>query len=226
MTSRNVIASWSGGKDCCLAVHCAMQEGCRVEALLNFVAQATNRACFHGVPSDLMRRQADLMGIQLVQPPVPEGDGQYEIAFKKAVAEFTPRGVAAMVFGDIYLDEHKEWVDRVCGDLGIEALEPLWNSDPETLMHTFIDAGFKAVVISAKEHLFDSRFMGRLVDRDLVAELVARGICPCGEHGEFHTLVVDGPLFSKPIRITASEPVLKDGFWKHWSLDIKEYDVG
>jgi len=130
-----------------------------------------------------------------------------------------------MVFGDIYLDEHKEWVDRVCNDMGIACIEPLWNQSTESIITEFIDAEFKAVIISAKSDLFREEFLGRLIDYDLVEELKRREICLCGENGEFHTFVVDGPIFKKEIRIIESQPLFIEGFWKHWSLDIKKVEI-
>ncbi len=130
-----------------------------------------------------------------------------------------------MVFGDIYLDEHRSWVNRVCKELGIEPIEPLWNVPAEEVVREFIDAGFKAIVVSGKADLFGQEFMGRVVDYDLVNELKSRKICPCGENGEFHTLVIDGPIFKKRIEITRSQPVLKEGFWKHWFLDIQDWSI-
>ncbi len=130
-----------------------------------------------------------------------------------------------MVFGDIYLDEHKEWVERVCRELKVQCIEPLWNMPPENVFEEFINAGFKAIVVSAKADLFDKDFVGRITDKTMLNELKSRKICPCGENGEFHTFVFDGPIFKKSIRITKSQPVLKEGFWKHWFLDIQKWEI-
>jgi uncharacterized protein (TIGR00290 family) len=168
-----------------------------------------------------MRFQAQALGIPLVTHPMPDDMQEYEDEFKKAVSGIN--GISGMVFGDIYLDEHKEWVERVCRELGISCIEPLWNEPTTALMEEFIELGFKAVVVSAKADLFGSEFVGRIMDQAVVSELCDRDICPCGENGEFHTLVIDGPLFKSAIELTATETILVDGFWKHWFLDIKEY---
>lgn len=221
----SVIASWSGGKDCCLAVHRAIRGGAEVKALMNMVAAESGRCCFHGLPGKLLALQAECMGFPLFQAAVPGAMDLYEAEFKKAAGGLAQHHDAtAMVFGDIYLDEHKDWVERVCRDIGINAVEPLWNESPESLLSEFIDAGFKAAIVTCKADLMGREFIGRILDKAIIPELQARGVCPCGENGEFHTLVVDGPLFGRRIEITKAEPVLRDGFWKHWSWDIQAFE--
>jgi len=223
MDKANAISSWSGGKDSCLACYKAMKQGYRIKYLLNFISREFKRCCFHGIEAGLIKLQAELIGIPLVQQEVTADMGEYEKEFKAAVKGIS--GVASMVFGDIYLDEHKDWVDRVCGDLNIAPVEPLWNGSPAALVEEFIETGFKAVVVSCQADKFGRDFVGRVVDRDLVAELKSKNICPCGENGEFHTFVIDGPIFKRSIKILESEPVLKEGFWKYWFLDIKSYKL-
>ncbi len=225
MNDMAVISSWSGGKDSCLAMYKALNEGYRVKYLLNFVSTGSKRGCFHGIESRLMKAQADALGIPVVQREAGPDMGEYEKVFKAAVNELQVNGVQGMVFGDIYLDEHRSWVERVCKDLDIRPIEPLWERDTEKIVTEFIDAGFSAVVVSAKAELLGSDILGRMVDRELLGYLKERNICPCGENGEFHTFVCDGPVFNKRIRITRSEPLYKDGFWKHWFLDIKDFNV-
>lgn len=223
MSDGHAISSWSGGKDSCLAYYRAIRSGVRIDCLLNFVSRSTGRGCFHGIERCLMRRQAELLGVRLVQRDVSPDMDRYEVEFKEAVTELKLEGFNSMVFGDIYLPDHSNWVERVCKDLGIAAIEPLWNDPARSIVEEFIDAGFKAVVVSCKAEKLGREFVGRTVDRDILDEFEARGVCPCGENGEYHTLVVDGPIFSKPIEITDSEAVLKEGFWRHWFLDIKSY---
>jgi diphthine-ammonia ligase len=198
-----------------------MKQGCTVYALLNFISRESQRCCFHGVPAPLMQLQAQALGIPLVTHAMPDDMREYEEEFKRAVRGI--KDIRGMVFGDIYLDEHKEWVERVCSGIGMSCIEPLWNEPTGALMEEFIDLGFVAVIISCKADLFGPEWIGRTIDRAMLSELQDRGICPCGENGEFHTLVVDGPLFKQAIELASSETVLVDGFWKHWFLDIKEY---
>lgn len=220
----NIISSWSGGKDCTLACYRALNNNHTIRHLLNFITPDDRRCCFHGIDARLLHDQARCIGIPLVQREVGEGMGEYERDFKEAVGALKHDGIQGMVFGDIYLDEHREWVDRVCGEINITPLEPLWNSDPRRLAEEFIDEGFRAVIVSCNEEL-GKDFVGRVLDREALARLERAGMCPCGEHGEYHTLVTDGPIFSQRITITKAGPVLKDGFWRHWFLDIQEYEL-
>jgi len=220
-----VISSWSGGKDSCLACYKAIKEGHEVCFLLNFISEEYKRCCFHGVSSDILRKQSEAVGIPIVQREVPADMTGYEDKFKIAVSELIDKyDIKGMVFGDIYLDEHRNWVERVCNDLKITPLEPLWNKPAENIVREFIDYGFKAIVISAKADLFSEDFLGREIDYSLVEELKKRNICLCGENGEFHTFVYDGPMFKKSINIVETDKLLKEGFWKHWFLDVKKYE--
>jgi uncharacterized protein (TIGR00290 family) len=221
----SVISSWSGGKDSCLACYRAIRKGHDIRCLLNFISREHKRCCFHGIEAPLLRLQAEQIGLKLVQREVSADMKQYENEFKEVVSEIKPQGIGGMVFGDIYLEEHKSWVERVCKDMEIAPVEPLWNLNPLSVAEEFIDAGFKAIVVSCKADILGKEFIGRSFDRDMLSELRRRNICPCGENGEFHTFVVDGPFFKNRIRIFDSEPVLKEGFWRHWFLDIKRYGV-
>ncbi len=219
--SGSVVSSWSSGKDSCLALYRAIRQGYEVKHLVNFISKEYKRCCFHGIPSELIRMQADAIGIPLVQKEVTADMAEYEKEFKESVSAIP--SIAGMVFGDIYLDEHKDWVERVCNEIGIRAIEPLWGDGPKKLIEEFLGAGFKALIVSCQASKMGSEFIGREVDEGLVDELIARGVCPCGENGEFHTFVVDGPIFSSQIEITEKQAVLKEGFWKHWFMDIKQY---
>jgi uncharacterized protein (TIGR00290 family) len=225
MKGSKVISSWSGGKDSCLACYKAMKRGYQVEYLLNFISKEYKRCCFHGLEAELLNLQAQLIGIPLIQKEVSPDMEEYEREFKEAVSEIKASGIEGMVFGDVYLEEHKSWVERVCKDLEIQPIEPLWESPPNKIVEDFINLGFKAVVVSCKAELFEKEFIGRYVDKNLLRELNRKHICPCGENGEFHTFVVDGPIFKKKIEITKGRTILKEGFWKHWFLDIQRYRI-
>lgn len=222
MDNIKAISSWSGGKDSCLAYYKAIKKGYSVKYLLNFVSKEYGRCCFHGTEKTLIKLQADRIGMPLIQKEVTADMKEYEKEFKEAVLGF--KGIDAMVFGDIYLDEHKDWVERVCKDIGITPFEPLWDRDPFYVAEEFIDLGFKSIVVSCQADKFGREFAGRMVDKELINELKDSNICPCGENGEFHTFVVDGPIFKKRIEITEKEVVFKEGFWNYWFLDIKKYN--
>ncbi|HAM38420.1 MAG: hypothetical protein A2474_08690 [Elusimicrobia bacterium RIFOXYC2_FULL_34_12] len=218
-----IISSWSGGKDSCLACYKAMQQNNEVSCLLNFISRETKRGCFHGIDSKLMMAQSNAIGIPIFQNEVSADMSEYEKEFKSAVLSLKKEDIEGMVFGDIYLLDHANWVDRVCNEIGIKPIEPLWNNNPEDIANGFVDLGFKAIIVSAKADLFDEGFVGREFDKDVVKFLIDRKICPCGENGEFHTFVYDGPIFKKRIKITKTEKIYKSGFWTHWFLDLKEY---
>jgi uncharacterized protein (TIGR00290 family) len=222
----NVAAvSWSGGKDSCLALFRALSNGIKIKYLLNFISREYKRCCFHGIESKLINLQAKCLDIPLVQKEVTPDMKKYEEEFKEAVNGLKAKGITKIVFGDIYLLDHFNWVERVCVDLEVVPFEPLWNACPTDLVREFIDSGFKSIIVSAKAELFGKDFISRVIDRELVNELEKRKICPCGENGEFHSFVIDGPIFKKRIEILESEPILKEGFWRHWFLDIKKYRV-
>ena len=219
----NLVSSWSGGKDSCLACYKAIESGYQVRYLLNFISKEYKRCCFHGIEASLLNLQAELIGIPLIQREVSADMEKYETEFKAAVSEIKTKEIQGMVFGDVYLEEHRNWVERVCKDLEILPIQPLWNHTPFRVLEEFIDLGFKAIVVSCKADMFSKDFIGRVIDKDLIRELQMRNICPCGENGEFHTFVIDGPMFKRKIEILESEPILKEGFWRHWFLDIRRY---
>lgn len=226
MDKQRAISSWSGGKDSCLACYKALQQGYEVKYLLNFISREYKRSCFHGIEAKLLQLQSQLIGIPLRQNQVASYEGEYEKEFKRAVEQIKEtQKIEKIIFGDVYLQAHKDWVESICDELKVTAVEPLWGNHPKKIVEEFIDAGFRAIVVSGKSDIFESGFVGRYLDRDLLNEIERKGVCPCGEKGEFHTFVVDGPIFSKRIEITKSEPVLKDGFWSYWFLDIQDYRV-
>lgn len=218
--------SWSGGKDSCLACHKAGASGHEVAVLLNLISKDINKCCFHGIDAELLRAQAASMGIPLLQKEASRDMHDYETEFKSALALLRDNyGVEGAVFGDIYLDEHKEWVERVCAESGLKALEPLWNMPVETVINEFIGAGFKAAIVSAKADLFGQETLKRDIDMSFVNELKSRNIDLCGENGEFHTFVYDGPNFKNAIALGETCNCLVDGFWKHWSLEINSFSI-
>ena len=216
------LASWSGGKDSCFACYQVIKSGQRVVGLLNCISKEHQRVSFHGIDPALIQAQSRLIDIPLLQKGTTAE--YYEREFKEGVRELSNgQIITGMVFGDIYLDEHLRWVEGVCNDLGIKALEPLWAKNTSDLLTDFISAGFRAVVISGQASCIDREWLGRPLDGQFVQYLKTRpDVDPCGEKGEYHTLVVSGPLFKGRIEITESEVVEKEG---HRFLDIKEFVV-
>lgn len=218
-----VFVSWSGGKDSCLACYEAISQGYEIAYLLNMVTEDAKLSMSHGISSDLLRTQAQAMGIPLIQQRNLWDD--YEQQFKKAVTELMRQGVRGGVFGDIgYLQGHQDWVQRVCGDLGIEPIMPLWGRGTGQAIDDFIRAGFEAVVVTCKSDVMGEEWLGRRIDRSFVEDLARLGgVDPSGEFGEYHTLVVDGPLFRRRIGITCAQKILRED---RWFLDIVEYELG
>ena len=214
-------ASWSGGKDSCFACWKATSRGLKVSHLLNFINTDSTKAMSHGLDSQLIALQAQAMELPILQPKVTWDT--YEAGFKDALEKLKPKGITGLVTGDIYLQEHKDWIDRVCGEVGVKALLPLWGMDGTLLLHEFIETGFKAIIVSVKAELLGQEWLGRQVDNKLVSELGQLGIDVCGEAGEFHTFVYDGPSFKKPIIIGNTAVISRND---HWTLDIKEYRLG
>ena len=212
------ISSWSGGKDSCFACYRALNEGYEISHLANFISQEFKRVSFHGTESRLIQLQSQAIGIPVLQKETtPNG---YEQEFKEAVRSLLPEGIKGMVFGDIYLQEHRDWVERVCGELGIEAVEPLWGKSSEEVLTGFISAGFEAIIISAQAELIDKDWIGQRVDRDFMNYLKAKNVEICGENGEYHTLVLNGPLFKWRIEVNEGETIKRGNYW---FLDTRQY---
>jgi uncharacterized protein (TIGR00290 family) len=214
------ITSWSGGKDSCFALYEAIDKGYEISHLVNFLSKEFRRVSFHGTEAGLIQLQSQAIGVSLLQKETT-WDG-YEQEFKEAVRGLIPGGVTGMIFGDIYLQEHKDWVERVCNDLGIEAVEPLWGKSMEQVLSSFIDVGFEVVVVSAKADLIDKEWIGRRVDKAFIDYLRRENIDLCGENGEYHTLVIDGPIFNRRIHLIESRTISRDNYW---FLDTISYEL-
>ena len=205
----NAVVSWTGGKDGCYSCYKAMQEGWRITYLLNF--RNISKIGSHDINPDLIRAQSEAIGIPLIQKDFTS----YEQEFKRAVLELRARGekVDGAVFG--HIQTHKNLVDRICMDLNLMLLLPLWKGDSSNILKEIIDSGFEVLVVSAKDGLLGKEWLGRKIDRGFLQDLRDwdESIDPCGEDGEFHTIVTDGPIFKKKIVISKTDPVLREGYW-------------
>ena len=216
-----VVASWSGGKESCFACYKAILEGFEVSHLLNFISE--DRRCMsHGIDSKLMIAQSQAIEIPIVQRKVTWDT--YEQEFKTVIRELKRIGVGGAVFGDIDIQEHKDWVDRVCKELNIKPVMPLWGRDPEQILTDFIDEGFEAIVVMVKADLLGEEWLGRRVDESFVSDLLKlkNKVHLCGELGEYHTYVTNGPFFKRRIKILDSSRMLKNGYR---NLDISKHEV-
>ncbi len=219
-----VFTSWSGGKDSCFACYLATRNGLKVHYLANTVTEDGKRSCSHGLSADVIQIQSQAIGIPLVQRRTTRDN--YEAEFKSMLRAFKQEGVEGGVFGDIDFEEHRQWIDRVCQEVDITPYLPLWGQSQEKILRDFIDLGFEAIIVTTKADFFGEEWLGRRVDLDFIKHLDAlretKDITPCGEAGEYHTLVVDGPLFKKRIEILETKKVLREG---HWFLEILGWDL-
>jgi len=219
-----VFTSWSGGKDSCFACYQATGNGRQVRYLLNMITEDGQRSWTHGLSSELLQMQAQAMGIPLMQKRTTMAD--YEVDFKKMLLTLKQKGISGGVFGDIDIEEHRQWVERVCHEVAVTPCLPLWGQSQDAILKGFIASGFEAIVVAAKADLFGEEWLGRRLDRDFLEQLEklreTKDITPCGEAGEYHTLVIDGPLFGKRIEILEADKVLRE---EHWFLDIRKCDL-
>ena len=214
-----VTVCWSGGKDSCLACYRAMREGHEVTCLVNTVSAEFGRVRFHGVEKTMIQQQAAAIGLPLLQRAT-FGD-TYEDDLKAALAEAIRGGAEAVVFGDLHLEHCREWAERICGELGVQVLEPLWGTAPADVLAELVDAGFEATVVGTQGDVLGREWIGRALDRAFVSDIRAQtGIDPCGENGEYHTLVTDGPVFKRRLEITEAQETMIQGYW---FLDIRSY---
>jgi uncharacterized protein (TIGR00290 family) len=213
-----VVCMWSGGKDSCLALHKAIKAGYKVYCLLNFTSLDTNLSRSHHLKPDLLRYQAERMCIKIIQQQVT-GD-TYTRMFKKTIQWLKDSvGIEGIIFGDIYLEDHKMWIDKVCQGLGVKPVMPLWGENTAKLLDEFVGLGFEAIVVSVRKEVMGRKWLGCKVDGKFRKKLASAQtkIDPCGEEGEFHTLVLKGPLFKRPIEILNEKASGDD---KHWFLEI------
>ncbi|MBW1745256.1 MAG: diphthine--ammonia ligase [Deltaproteobacteria bacterium] len=213
--------SWSGGKDAALSYYRVMGDF-YVTHLLNMVAENGEISRSHGIRTDVLRLQAEAMGLPIIQPS--SSWETYEAKFKKALSDLKCEGVEAGIFGDIDLDAHREWVERVSKESGMQAVLPLWGEkNRENLIEELIEAGFETVIVATKKDVLGHEWLGRRIDDDFVRDISKiKGVDISGEGGEYHTFVVSGPIFGKRINILKSEKITRD---QHCFLDILECEL-
>ncbi len=189
--------SWSGGKDSCLALWRSQQSGFKVTHLLTALEETGSRVRSHGVSVQLMRAQAAALKLDIEF--LSASWKEYEYQFIEKLTFLKSLGIQSGIFGDIDLIAHREWEEKVCGAAGIAACLPLWNEDRLSLVSEFFHAGFKARVSCVDGRFLDDTFVGCEFDQSFIDRLPA-GVDACGENGEFHTFVYDGPNFINPVQ--------------------------
>lgn len=202
---------WSGGKESALSFYRARIAGVKILYLLNMTEKEGKYSHSHRLLCDTLKIQAKSLGVFLAKANASWES--YQERFKKKVLDLKMKGVNAGVFGDIDLQQHRDWVQRVCREVEIQPLLPLWREHKERVLEGFIHAGFKAKLISIRADLLDESWLGRQIDKKFVKELKSLGnIDLCGEKGEYHSFVFDGPIFKKRIEFSTGKKVVKDNY--------------
>jgi uncharacterized protein (TIGR00290 family) len=204
--------NWSGGKDSALALWSVLKEKkYRVEYLLTSMNGFHDRISMHGVRRDLLRAQAASINIPLTTIELPEqpGMGEYEHAMMNKVNWLKEQGITHSIFGDIFLEDLKIYREQKLASVGIQCVFPIWKRDTKNLIKEFLDEGFKAIVVSINEKFLDKSFCGRMIDENFLNDLPLT-VDACGENGEFHSFVYDGPVFKYPIPFVKGEIVYKE----------------
>ena len=195
------VASYSGGKDGSLALYRAVKKGHKPISLLTTYNESALRSWFHGVPAAVLYNVSELMNIPLELVKTGEGNN-YAKDFENALAHMKKRGAHACLFGDIDIQEHRNWCDARCTNAGLTSMFPLWNGNRRELVYEVIDSGIKAVITIVDTSKMSENFLGMTLTRELVEEIAVGGADICGENGEYHTLVYDSPLFREPLQFT------------------------
>ncbi len=207
----NALVSWSGGKDSCYAAISAKEQGFHLKMALNVLNEEGEISRSHGIPISILQAQAKAANLPLHTFSSSWND--YEEKFIHALKHCKKsHGITHAIFGDIDLDEHKAWEEKVCSIAGLKAILPLWKEDRKSLVLQMLDSGIEAVIVSCNEKM-GSDFLGKTLNRNVIEELEVIGIDPCGEGGEFHTLVVNCSLFTSRINISIEQKQLINQYW-------------
>jgi uncharacterized protein (TIGR00290 family) len=232
MEKQQALFNWSGGKDSTLALHKVLEEKeLAVNYLLTTLSDTYNRVSMHGVREELLIAQAESIGIPLYQVRLAESPqmDEYEKTMELHLNKLKQEGISTSVFGDIFLEDLKIYREKKLSEIGMDAVFPLWKKDTRAILKEFLALGYKTVVVCAQRGL--EAFCGRVIDDNFMDDL-PEGIDPCGENGEFHTFVFDGPLFKYPVGFVTGEKVYKtypspsgstDEPAGYWYIDLVPY---
>lgn len=203
--------NWSSGKDSALALYKMLQNS---EYSIDLLVTTTNkdfrRVSMHGLREELLEKQAESLGLELQKIPFSANVtmDDYSATMKTAMTSLVEQGFTHGVFGDIFLEDLKDYRDSKLAEVGVEGVYPLWKQDTKALLAEFLELGFKAITVCVKAKLLGEEFVGRVIDEQFIKDL-PDNVDVCGENGEFHTFVFDGPIFSKPIDFKIGEKVLR-----------------
>ncbi len=212
--SEPILFCWSGGKDSAMALHTLLQRpGVRIAALLTTVTETYDRISMHGVRRELLVQQAQSIGLPLHEVRIPPQcvNAIYEARMEEALRIHYAEGVRTVAFGDIFLEDLRAYREKNLARIGMTALFPIWKRDTRELIRSFHAANFRAIAACIDPKALNCSLAGRELDDSFFRDLPA-GVDPCGENGEFHTFVFDGPIFRNPIPVRAGEVVERDSF--------------
>ncbi len=209
--TKNALCSWSGGKDSCFALIQAIQLGYTPKVLLNVLNEEGKISRSHGIPAGILQQQA--AAAELPIRMISSSWQEYEQHFTSALADLKEKyQLTHAVFGDIDLQAHRDWEEKVCTAAGLTAVLPLWQQGRKQLVLQMLEAGIETIIVSCNSTMGE-RFIGRPITPSLVSELEALGVDTCGENGEYHTLVLDCPLFTERINVSVMGKVHHEGYW-------------
>ena len=208
---REFFCSWSGGKDSALAYYYALQEGAVPAGLVTTMMESGARTRSHGLSREIMLQQAEKLDTDLFTCSTSWDD--YEDNFVELLDEIKESNgeLEIGVFGDIDLEGHREWVEKVCEKVGLRAYLPLWEKSRRELICEFVESDFEAIIVALDAEVLSEEYLGRPLDMAFIAELERLELDPSGENGEYHTAVVDGPIFSDPLSYELGEITGRDG---------------
>ena len=215
-----VIVAWSGGKDSALALYETLKSGrYEVLELLTTVTKDYNRISIHGVRRVLLEQQANALGFPLEKTFISKGasDEEYENELLKVLKRNLDSGVSSVVFGDIFLEDVRKYREQILAKMGMNGIFPLWKRDTQALAHTFINLGFKAIITSIDSNALAKDFVGREYDEQFLSDL-PENVDPCGENGEFHSFVYNGPIFHERVSFKKGERVLRENRFYYCDL--------
>jgi uncharacterized protein (TIGR00290 family) len=218
--AEKVLFTWSGGKDSILALYeLQMRSDYEIVALLTVLTEDYDRISMHGVRSILLERQANSLGLPIEKVYISKNSSneEYEAKMREVLQRYLTADVSSVVFGDIFLEDLRKHREDNLSKIGMKAVFPIWKRDTTDLAHEFIDLGFKAIITCVDSNVLDKAFVGRLYDQQFLSELPST-VDPCGENGEFHSFVFDGPIFQKRVPYTKVEIVFRDG--RFWYCDL------
>ncbi|HHY81899.1 MAG TPA: diphthine--ammonia ligase [Clostridiales bacterium] len=203
-------ASYSGGKDSILAIYRAIRRGFTPFRLITTYDEKNQRSWFHSIPKSILNQAADAMGIPL---SIIKTEGErYAHDFEAELRALKELGVNTCVFGDIDIQEHFDWCDSRCRNAGINSYFPLWQESRKDLVYEFINCGFKAIITVVDSSRMDEGYVGQILTKELVQRIEDDGVDICGENGEYHTFVFDGPIFHRPLDVSFGEAIKTDKY--------------